>query len=109
MLEAIGDIMKAIPFHKLRDGSTARIDEDSLTIELDAGWHRYEVDLERCNTPGQVLDWIFQVKAKTWATPELMYDLLEALNVACRRFHGTSVQGCLCSGGANKRVKWSKK
>ncbi|MBN1841502.1 MAG: hypothetical protein JW883_04360 [Deltaproteobacteria bacterium] len=96
------------PLGKLRDGSAAQINERTLTITLDTGQHKYEVDLERCNTPGQVLDWIFQVFSKRWATPELMYDFLEALNVACHRFHGTSVQGCLCSFGANKRVKWSK-
>jgi len=29
----------------------------------------YRIDLERCATSAQVLDWIFQVRDKTWCSP----------------------------------------
>lgn len=36
----------------------------------------YEIDLERCLTSAQVLDWIMQVGIKRWCTPEVMLDLI---------------------------------
>jgi hypothetical protein len=42
--------------------------------------HHYEVDLERCKTSAQVLDWIMQVAGKNWATPQVMYDLIRAID-----------------------------
>ena len=105
----IGEIL-SLPYDprdEIREGSKARIDEELLTIEVDIGHgHTYQIDLERCNTPAQVLDWIFQIKVKTWATPEIMFDLLVAFDVACYIFHGRGVQGTLCPFGTSKQIKW---
>ena len=109
---SIGEILAAYdPRNEMREGSKARIDEDLLTIEIDTGHygHTYQIDLTRCSTAGEVLDWIFQIKSKTWATSEIMFDLLTALNVACEIFHGQTVQGCLCPCGVPEEVRWSKK
>ena len=40
----------------------------------------YEVDLERCATPGEVLDWIAQITGKTWGTVECVGHLARALD-----------------------------
>jgi hypothetical protein len=99
------------PRDEIREGSRAHINEELLTIEIDTGHcdHTYQVDLERCNTPGQMLDWIFQVKSKTWATPEIMFDFLTALEVSCQIFHGKGVQGSLCPFGTSRQIKWGGK
>ncbi len=39
-----------------------------LTYEK-AGRTLYRIDLERCGTAAQVLDWLFQLRAKTWCSP----------------------------------------
>ncbi len=46
---------------------------------------RYEIDLDRCATPAAVLGWIYQVKHKAWMTPDLMFDILTAFDVAMGR------------------------
>jgi hypothetical protein len=54
---------------------------------------KYEIDLERINQSSALLDWIFQVGRKTWATARVTKDLLNALDDV---FHP---QRNLCSGG----------
>jgi hypothetical protein len=39
----------------------------------------YEIDLEGIKRSSQILDWVFQIQTKTWATPQVLADLLEAL------------------------------
>ena len=56
----------------------------------------YEVDLERCLTSESVLDWIFQVRQKIWATPECMTGLLNLLDTILHP------QVNLCSWGQRK-------
>jgi hypothetical protein len=41
---------------------------------------RYWVDLERCCSSAQVLDWLAQVAGKSWATDEVLAGLVRALN-----------------------------
>ncbi len=48
----------------------------NLTLEHP---NSYWVDLERCNTSAEMLDWIFQVNTKGWATPEVIAGLVHAL------------------------------
>lgn len=100
----VADVPVTRPSHPL-----AVIDERMLTITLSTdaeGWghHQYEIDLETCQTPADVLNWIFQVRAKSWATPMMMMDLITAFNEAFRRWHGGGVQGALiCRDGP---VEW---
>jgi hypothetical protein len=56
----------------------------------------YDVDLERCRTSAEVLDWIFQVAAKTWADDRMIAGLVRELD---RRLHP---QGTLCAFGADR-------
>ena len=39
----------------------------------------YKVDLEDCSTSAKMLDWIFQVAKKGWATNEVTGDLVKIL------------------------------
>ena len=107
---SIGEILAAYdPRSAIREGTRACIDEKALTININTGrGHTYEIDLERCRTPGEVLDWIYQIKSKTWATSEIIFDLLTALEVACQIFHGKGVQGSLCPFGVSRQIRWGK-
>lgn len=41
----------------------------------------YEVDLERCTTAGDILDWVGQInRKKKWGTPEVLGYLVQALD-----------------------------
>ncbi|HEY3451909.1 MAG TPA: hypothetical protein VGK67_36460 [Myxococcales bacterium] len=40
----------------------------------------YEVDLERCTTSAEMLDWLCQVAEKDWATPDTVGNLVLAFN-----------------------------
>jgi hypothetical protein len=52
----------------------------------------YEIDIERIHDSAAVLDWIYQVSEKFWATARVTKDLLNAFNAI---FHP---QASLCSG-----------
>lgn len=81
------------------------IERDNLTLNFREGRHSYQIDLEPIYSSAQVLDWIFQVRGKGWASPKVMADLLEAFHDI---FHP---QATLCSGGDYKflnRLKWPK-
>jgi|SRR6266850_222373 len=59
----------------------------------------YEIDVEVIRQSSQVLDWIFQIRGKCWASSRVMRDLLEA-------FHSIFYpQQNLCSGGGDKVIQ----
>lgn len=62
-------------------GTLVNHDPDLGTIELNTGvpGYTYQIDLDRCQTSKACLDWIHQVNAKTWATPELMKGFITCL------------------------------
>lgn len=57
---------------------------------------RYEIDLERCKTAVEILDWLAQVAGKSWATPDMLGWLLLALNELL------SLQGNYCGCGIER-------
>lgn len=66
--------------------------KSNLTLNLTVRpW--YEIDLERCNTSAQVLDWIIQLSKKTWATAEIISDLVKVFD------EYLDIQGNICSIG----------
>lgn len=69
---------------------------DNLTLEH--GLYGYYIDLERCKTPAQLLDYMFQIEAKTWMTLEDKGHLVEAVQDLLYP------QQNLCSFGTNKRM-----
>lgn len=50
---------------------------DAATLALRC--EHYDVDLERCLTSAQTLDWIMQVDGKGWATSDVTGGLVRAL------------------------------
>lgn len=67
-----------------------------LTIdkeEAGEGQERYAIDLDRCTTSAEVLDWIIQVAGKSWATDCVLASLIRALQ------YYLHPQQTLCSGG----------
>jgi hypothetical protein len=59
----------------------------------------YEIDIEAIRRSSQLLDWIYQVGGKTWATARVTKDLINAFDSI---FHP---QQNLCSGGGDKVIQ----
>jgi hypothetical protein len=62
----------------------------------------YEIDLESVNTSAQMLDWIFQVTAKTWHTDEDTAGLIAAFRDLF------DPQANLCSCGMSYKINPKK-
>jgi hypothetical protein len=75
-----------------------RLERANLTLVHSGEGRSYEVDLEAMNTTGQMLDWIFQVSGKSWATRQDVGELVQALDDI---FHP---QQNLCPGGATRKI-----
>ena len=67
----------------------------------------YDVDLERCTTGAQVMDWIFQLRWKSWCTPDVMMSFLDTFEKAFSDiFHSTAQ--AMCSMGNTYEADWNK-
>jgi len=62
---------------------------------------RYELDLERCRTSAEMLDWIAQLAHKSWATPAILSGAVHALDDVLEP------QRNLCGFGVSKRLSRS--
>ena len=71
------------------------LDRKTLTITCED----YEIDPERIDTSGEMLDFIMQIARKSWATDEVLANLVRALNDIIEP------QAYLCSGGSQKKIK----
>jgi hypothetical protein len=78
----------------------------SVEIQRDDGWYVYDIDLEECDSSAQLLDYLFQVFGKSWCTPQLIADVMRALNKVCLDRFGLPVQGVFCSFGYDSKVDW---
>ena len=77
--------------------------ESNLTLNLTVAPHYY-IDLERCNSSAQILDWIIQVSKKPWATDEILSALVRALDGYL------DIQGNISSMGVDHKFnarKWT--
>src|SRR5581483_6643128 len=61
----------------------------------------YEIDLNQCKNPAEVLDWIAQMKHKTWVDDSLLAGLVRALDDIL------DMQANLCSCGNAKELSGS--
>lgn len=59
----------------------------------------YEIDIERIDRSSEMVDWIFQLNGKGWASTKDVADLIAALEDI---FHP---QANLCSGGGDNRIE----
>jgi hypothetical protein len=57
----------------------------------------YEIDLEQCTTSAETLDRIFQIAGKVWGTPQVLGDLVQAIQDLLRP------QATLCSFGVDRK------
>ncbi len=73
-------------------------DRDRLVLNFfnDEGRWVYDIDLERCRTSAQVLDWIMQVSKKSWATDLVIASLVRMLDEIL------DPQGSMCSFGIER-------
>jgi hypothetical protein len=88
---------------KITDGTswgTWRLVASNLTLQYKDG--AYEIDLEKITNSAQMLDWIFQIREKVWATPAVMTDLLSAFEALF------SPQANLCGGGGTGTIDAEK-
>lgn len=58
----------------------------------------YEIDLESIHDSASCLDWIIQIAHKTWATPEILANLIYTLDELM------DIQSNLCSCGNDKKI-----
>jgi hypothetical protein len=88
------------------DNKRVTIKWDTLEIIIDTGKYLYPIDLEKCKNSAGLLDYIYQVSGKPWCDPELMKELLDTFDEACRVKFNQPVQGCFCSFGKDHIVDW---
>jgi hypothetical protein len=83
------------------------LDAAQRTLWTDAGGYRYEIDLDRCTSSAQVLDWICQIAGKLWGGSDAGHDAIIAGLVRAL----TDVlhpQANLCSCGRGRRLSKPK-
>jgi hypothetical protein len=71
------------------------LDTSNLTLVF-RHWTLYYIDLEDCTTSAATLDVIFQIASKTWATPDVIGGLIQALDDILHP------QATLCSFGGER-------
>ena len=73
-----------------------RYNTNTLELEYydEDGKYKYGVDLQRCNSSAEVLDWIFQVNNKMWCGYECTGHLVQAIRDLLKRD--------FCSGGQDR-------
>lgn len=79
----------------MQQSSPWKFDSQNLTLNLfqEGKGQRYYIDLEKCRTSAEVLDWVMQVASKPWATDQILGSFIRELNRLL------DPQGNLCSGG----------
>ena len=103
-------LMSEIEDHKPEPMKHCHLNAEHGVIEIYAygGNNTYDIDVMRLRSPGDILDFIFQVKHKTWCGPQMMYELLTCFDMASELYLGGSVQGRFCPGGSNRVIDWEK-
>lgn len=99
---------------KPKPGIYAQIDRDYRIITIyelredGRRRHVYEIDLSRLNTPAQVMDMVFQINHKPWASPGLIGLVICYFAAACDVVFGETAQAKFCPCGKSKTVRWPK-
>lgn len=104
-LDEIGRADEPVPENHLHP--RVEIDLDRLVLVVN-GRYPYEVDLERCNDPAQLLHSIVQVSRKLWCDRALAGELLAAVETACRLRFGKGTQRAFCPSGTAQQVDWRR-
>jgi hypothetical protein len=67
-------------------------------LVLEAKEGKYEIDLHSIDCSAEMLDWIFQLRMKTWVTNNIIGDLASAFQDIFRP------QSTLCGAGRDKKL-----
>jgi len=97
----LADMEEVYPRLTLFDGrqwGEWRLQAENLTLQHP----HYEIDLENISDSAKMLDWIFQLEHKTWATEKVLADLLSAFDDIFKP------QANLCSMGGSKTIEPKK-
>jgi len=89
------------------DENRVYVDWSTAEVVIDNAFgngNDYRVDLERCTTSAEILDWIMQLHGKSWMTADLLSEFIGVLDMACDEQFGNGIQGVFCPGGASFRV-----
>ena len=82
---AFADAERQAARHARQQRGVAKYDPHWLVIRL-MGY--YEVDIEECRRPKDLLDWIWHLTdSKVWFTPQVLADFLDEFKVACADRH----------------------
>lgn len=74
-----------------------RIDWDDEVIWLNCD--RYPIAFNQLTSTGEVLDFIFQIASKGWASHALVGELVEVLELVAQTTCQNNAQGIWCPGG----------
>lgn len=78
------DLLRIHCRQNVRHGKAEYVPENN-TIRLHVYPHNfYEIDLDRCVTPEQTLDWTFHISKKTWCDGETLKNFVRCLIIARR-------------------------
>jgi hypothetical protein len=82
---------------------SVQFNRGNLTIEIHHSHDEdpYEIDLEECRTPAEILDWIFQINGHSWCTDSIMRQVIVTLDHASVDVFGKSIQEAFCTSGTN--------
>jgi hypothetical protein len=94
MAKSIGEWIDEVMLSKpqLRHGNSEyRPGNNVILLHLSKPTGRiYEVDLDRCTTAAQALDWILHISKKTWCEGDTLLNFTRCLDAACHHRHGMS-------------------
>lgn len=59
-------------------GDWKLVDDGAFLVLFSNGWDQYTIPLDRATTDEQQFFWLMQLAEKTWATPEILGNLVRA-------------------------------
>ena len=89
------------PYEIMYDGETSIV----ITYNNDV---IYTIDLERCNSAAEILDWIYQVMKQSWYKPFMADMLLSEFNRAANITVDGNIQSLFCPNGKTVTFNWMK-
>lgn len=96
------------PIEPLETGVTFDPNSEMFLIDQ-VGQPRYEIELQRVNSAGQLLDWVLQLHGKPWIRDSQIRAFLASVNDICARYKAGSAQYVFGPSGAAKTVDWTQR
>jgi D-glycero-D-manno-heptose 1,7-bisphosphate phosphatase len=97
------------PHRDRQNSGLAHFDQQRMIITLRAGpLMEHEIDLREWTSATAMLDTILGITRKPWCTPQILFDLLMAVEESSRAVYGTSAQDVFCRRDQDQPVEWKK-